>query len=64
MAKPIRFPRQHTLSFSVEHSDRLQAEADENEMSLSEVARVFFDAGIRELDAIKAKAAEDPDDGS
>lgn len=62
MAKPVRFPRQHTLSFSVEHSDRLQAEAADNDMSLSEVARVFFEAGIRELDAIvkAADASEDP----
>lgn len=64
MAKPIRFPRQHTLSFSVEHSDRLQKEAEDNQMSLSEVARVLFDTGFAEVDRLAGVVETIDPDGS
>ena len=56
-ARPAKFPRQIVIMITHEMGDRLDIDSSTHDLSMSEVARTYLEAGIDAADALAADEA-------
>lgn len=55
-ARPAKFPRQIVIMVTHEMGDRLDIDSSTHDLSMSEVARTYLEAGIDAADTLAADA--------